>query len=59
MMVNVCMNQHMIGALKALVGSTLCALECPRIDEWRDSPSDTVQVTRQAIHLDSMPNHTH
>ena len=28
-------------------------------DEWRDSPSDTVQVTRQAIHLDSMPNHTH
>lgn len=33
-MVNVSMNNDMIGTLRSLLGKKLCALECPRIDEW-------------------------
>lgn len=36
-MVNACMGQHMIETLQALIGSTLCALECSPIDEWRET----------------------
>lgn len=59
-MVNACMNQHLIGTLQALIGSTLCALECPRIDEWREtychalivSDRSRVQISNEETDID-------
>ena len=47
-MVNACMNQHMIGTLQALIGSTLCALECPPIDERRETYCHALIVSDRA-----------
>lgn len=40
--------EHMIGTLQALIGSTLCALECPRIDEWRETYCHALIVSDRA-----------